>query len=185
LAALRETKAEDIPLPEVDFRNKDEPALEKFVDVAESSGIQILDSEDISLQDLLNELRKKKKIQTSLGSHKKQFPVLLEETDPYNKENAPDLFVCEGHFGVAENAAIWLDDAVLPSRILAFLPEELIIILSKGDIVTDMHQAYKIVQERDYTYGLFIAGPSKTADIEQTLITGAQGAKNLKVLLID
>lgn len=185
MSALREAKAEKEALPTLDFRNEGESALENFVEMAKRSGIEVLDSKELSLQDLLIELRKTKKIQTSLANHTNDFPVLLDENDPYNKKNAPDVFICKGHFGVAENAAIWLDDAVLPSRLLAFLPEELIIILSRERIVADMHQAYQIVQERDYTYGLFVAGPSKTADIEQTLVTGAQGAKSLKVFLMN
>ncbi len=48
-----------------------------------------------------------------------------------------------------------------------------------------MHQAYKLIAERKRNFGLFISGPSKTADIEQCLVIGAQGAMSLTVFLIE
>ena len=48
----------------------------------------------------------------------------------------------------------------------------------------DMHNAYKRIASRDRTFGLFISGPSKTADIEQCLVIGAQGAMSLTVVLV-
>lgn len=47
-----------------------------------------------------------------------------------------------------------------------------------------MHEAYAKIENPDFDYGLFMTGPSKTADIEQTLVTSAQGAKKLTVLLV-
>ena len=36
-----------------------------------------------------------------------------------------------------------------------------------------------------YNFGTFISGPSKTADIEQALVIGAQAARGVTVVLVD
>jgi L-lactate dehydrogenase complex protein LldG len=48
-----------------------------------------------------------------------------------------------------------------------------------------MHEAYRRIEFNDYGYGTFISGPSKTADIAQVLVMGAQAARSATVLLID
>jgi L-lactate dehydrogenase complex protein LldG len=48
-----------------------------------------------------------------------------------------------------------------------------------------MHQAYERIGNQEYGFGTFIAGPSKTADIEQSLVLGAHGARGLTVFLMD
>ena len=57
-------------------------------------------------------------------------------------------------------------------------------ILQKKDLCLHMHHAYEIIANRTRTFGLFISGPSKTADIEQCLVIGAQGAMSLTILLV-
>lgn len=95
-----------------------------------------------------------------------------------------DVAVVRGSFGVAENGAVWITDYG-KHRALLFIAEALVIILSKNNIVDNMHQAYsreEMSGKRDF--GTFISGPSKTADIEQALVFGAHGARSLTVILI-
>ena len=47
-----------------------------------------------------------------------------------------------------------------------------------------MEEAYKKIDPKTLKYALFISGPSKTADIEQTLVIGAHGAKTTTVFLV-
>ena len=47
-----------------------------------------------------------------------------------------------------------------------------------------MHEAYQKIGNSEYGFGSFIAGPSKTADIEQSLVLGAHGARGLTVFLM-
>ena len=94
-----------------------------------------------------------------------------------------DIAIVKGIFGVAENGAIW----ILPGqhRIVPFICETLVAIINRQDLVADMHEAYKKLQDIEYDYGVFISGPSKTADIEQTLVIGAQGPSKMIVLIIN
>ena len=93
------------------------------------------------------------------------------------------LAILQGKFGVAENGAIWLDEEDLEFRVLPFITEHLVIVLDKTQLVGNMHQAYRKIGTTHSAFGVFIAGPSKTADIEQSLVIGAHGAKSLKVII--
>ncbi len=96
-----------------------------------------------------------------------------------------DLLIVKGHFAVAENAAIWLTEDIMGQRVAPFINQYLAIVIKKSDIVDTMHQAYERIGSADYGFGVFIAGPSKTADIEQSLVLGAHGARGLHVFLIE
>ena len=96
-----------------------------------------------------------------------------------------DEFRVKGSFGVAENGAVWIE--ALPegaTRRDLFIHETLIISLDKTQIVNNMHEAYRRLGEKSEGYGLFISGPSKTADIEQALVFGAHGPRELCIELL-
>jgi L-lactate dehydrogenase complex protein LldG len=88
-------------------------------------------------------------------------------------------------FGVAENGAVWVTEAQYKIRALPFICSHLAVLLRKKDIVPDMHAAYQCIGSSDYGFGLFIAGPSKTADIEQSLVLGAHGPKSMTVFVME
>ncbi|KAA6345347.1 Lactate utilization protein C [termite gut metagenome] len=88
-----------------------------------------------------------------------------------------------GKTGVAENGAIWLEDADMPHRLLPFITQHLILKLDTDRIVATMQEAYRLLRMNESGFGVFISGPSKTADIEQSLVYGAHGAKELTVIL--
>lgn len=96
--------------------------------------------------------------------------------------NAVEVSVLKAEVGVVENAALWLPEKNMLHRSLPFITQHLILVIDKKDIVNDMHQAYKKL-DLD-SYGVFIAGPSKTADIEQSLVIGAHGARTHTVFLL-
>ena len=86
--------------------------------------------------------------------------------------------------GVAENGSVWLYESQLINRILPFICQHLVICLDEKNIVPTMHEAYQQIDVAKEGYGLFLAGPSKTADIEQSLVIGAHGARSLVVYLL-
>lgn len=104
--------------------------------------------------------------------------------DPHSLKDV-ELTIIKAHFGVAENSALWVTDDILGQRVVPFITQYLAIIVNKKDLIPTMHQAYDRIGDQEYGFGTFIAGPSKTADIEQSLVLGAHGARGLVVFLMD
>lgn len=104
--------------------------------------------------------------------------------DPHSLQDV-ELTILKAHFGVAENSGLWVTDDILGQRVAPFIAQYLAIIVNKKDIVPTMQQAYNLIGNQEYGFGTFIAGPSKTADIEQSLVLGAHGARGLIVFLLD
>ena len=107
-------------------------------------------------------------------------------------EVSPDLTELEkldrvyirGSLGVAENGAIWVEEAAMGNRILPFIAQELVLVLREEELVPTMHEAYQRIRINQEGFGVFIAGPSKTADIEQSLVIGAHGPVALTVWIL-
>ena len=99
--------------------------------------------------------------------------------------NGTDVGIIRGSFGVAENACVWIPQT-MKEKAVCFISENLIILLPKSQIVNNMHEAYKRIEfDKEYDgYGTFISGPSKTADIAQVLVMGAQAARSATILLL-
>jgi L-lactate dehydrogenase complex protein LldG len=103
--------------------------------------------------------------------------------DPHELEGL-DVFVCEATLGVAENGAVWLPESRLGQRAAPFLARRLVVVLREQVVAGDMHDAYERIRIDDEGFGIFIAGPSKTADIEQSLVVGAHGPAAHVVILV-
>ncbi len=113
--------------------------------------------------------------------------VQLDAIDDPHDLKAIDYAILPGHFAVAENAAIWVTDEAVAHRAIYFLTQHLAIIVPAGEIVNNMHEAYRKLATKgglDQHFGAFISGPSKTADIEQSLVIGAHGARSLSVFFV-
>jgi len=112
------------------------------------------------------------------------LPATLPVTSdtPIDRLAAVELAVLRAAFGVAENGTVWLPEANMLHRALPTITQHLVLVLDQRNLVATMHQAYAQVTDVG-GYGMFLAGPSKTADIEQSLVIGAHGARSLTVLL--
>lgn len=96
-----------------------------------------------------------------------------------------DVFCCRASFGIAENGAVWLPLSHLIHRAALFLATNVIVMLDAHALVATFHDAYEFVDVSREAFGVFVAGPSKTADIEQSLVVGAHGPKSLTVVLTE
>ncbi|MBO9571630.1 MAG: LUD domain-containing protein [Chitinophagaceae bacterium] len=106
-------------------------------------------------------------------------------TDVIESADNIDVAVLSAHFGVAENGAVWLTEDIMCDRVLPFICQHLVVVISADNIVPNMHEAYKTIGNRDSGFSIFIAGPSKTADIEQSLVLGAHGPISMTVFILE
>jgi L-lactate dehydrogenase complex protein LldG len=107
-----------------------------------------------------------------------------EEIISTNELDTLELAIIEGQFGIAENGAVWISDQNFNHRSIPFITLHLFLILNENEIVENMHEVYTRLSSFDEGYGVFISGPSKTADIEQSLVIGAQGPLSATIFLI-
>jgi L-lactate dehydrogenase complex protein LldG len=108
----------------------------------------------------------------------------VEEVHDPRALNDVDVGVVRSRLGVAEAGAIWLSQVELVVNAPGVLSQHLIVLLDPGVIVDSMHDAYGRLDLAASPYGIFLAGPSATGDIEGVIIHGAQGARSLTVLLL-
>lgn len=106
------------------------------------------------------------------------------EQSPFDLEII-DFAIARGEFAVAENGAVWVQEHSDWHRIAYFITQHLALVLPTSDVVNNMHEAYARLSFDENRFGAFISGPSKTADIEQSLVIGAQGPRSHIVFLVD
>jgi L-lactate dehydrogenase complex protein LldG len=116
----------------------------------------------------------------SLGAVNSEITAL---SDAHTLEPVFKTYI-QGELAVAENGSVWLDEKNMVNRLLPFICQHLILVVNIDRIVATMHDAYQQITIDKEGYGLFLAGPSKTADIEQSLVIGAHGARSLVVYLL-
>ncbi|CAL1519269.1 LUD domain-containing protein [Chitinophaga sp. MM2321] len=181
LAAVKEHQPEAAALPSLDGLSGNMPAtLEAYRKVLESLGGSLFEINDSSeIQPLLAQhypdLKRIVTIDDAQQPWVNEDPHLLEDVD---------MAIVPGQWGVAENGAIWLTEQNIKVRVLPFICQHLAIVLPQQSILATMHDAYEKIGAPETGFGVFIAGPSKTADIEQSLVLGAHGAKSLVVFVI-
>lgn len=108
----------------------------------------------------------------------------LEAIDDPHQLADVDFAVLPGELAVAENAAVWVSTDRVLERTLYFLSQHLAIVVPADRLVHNLHEAYARIQPARHRFGAFVSGPSKTADIEQSLVIGAHGARSLTVFLL-
>lgn len=120
------------------------------------------------------------------NNNQKVISVLEQKNVTISKDElyAVDIACMHGGIAVAENAAIWLAEKNMGNRMLPFSTQQLWLIIEEKNIVHNMHEAYNIINIAEEGFGVFIAGPSKTADIEQSLVIGAHGPVAFTVFIL-
>lgn len=158
--------------------------LVQFISISEGVGGKVVELEPgKDINDLIRELYPEAK---EIASNLLEITIATRNPDTIGSPQAlnnTDVGVIRGMFGVAENGCIWIPQQMV-EKAVCFISENLVILLKKSEIVNNMHEAYKRIEFNDYGYGTFISGPSKTADIAQVLVMGAQAARSATVVLM-
>ena len=186
LQSIKKNKPDLLPVPQIDENkfSEDINLKEVFKNSISLVGgtIKEIESNAIDTEIKAIYLNAKRIVSVTEKSSLGTISV-TQKTDPHTLEDI-DLAIVEGELGVSENGAIWVTANNSIVRALPFITNDLVIILNKEKICLHMLNAYDIISTRKRDFGVFISGPSKTADIEQCLVVGAHGAMSLTVLLV-
>jgi len=187
LAALQQNQPELTPLPDTLSFPRDESLdlKEKFITMAEGIGSKVY---NIASFDEIAPLIKAsfpdaKRILTVVPELvSAEIPAFELHEDPHTYEDV-DVAIFKPRIAVAENSALWITEDLMGVRALPFITQHIMMVVDRNTLVPDMHAAYEQIGLADYGFSTFISGPSKTADIEQSLVLGAHGPRSMTIFL--
>lgn len=186
LNSLRKNVRETYDMPELSFKKRtfEDPVkafIETTITTAGAKLMEIKPDDDINQK--IREVYPDARIIASNipGVEANLNPDTLAEAQELEKT---DVGVIKGEVACAENGCVWIPQT-MKEKAICFISECLVILVSRKNIVSNMHEAYERIQFNDYGFGTFISGPSKTADIEQSLVYGAQAARGVTIFLTD
>lgn len=187
LSAIKANQPESTVLPGITiFDTEDKGSLKEFAGVLSSVGgkaFYVSGNEEIT-ELILAEHGPAAKIVSPLPEFKALCDERIEAISSAHNLYDVDVAILKARFGVAENGAVWLTEDQMYHRVLPFICQHLAVIIEAKAIVPTMHQAYGLIDGTTYGFGTFIAGPSKTADIEQSLVIGAHGPRSMTVFIM-
>jgi L-lactate dehydrogenase complex protein LldG len=116
-----------------------------------------------------------------------QYEYPFFETDKDFDQAQVGFTLCEAL--IARNGSILLSNGNMAGRRLSIYPPVHIVLAYTSQLVPDLKDGFKLLKQK---YGNAlpsmisnVTGPSRTADIEKTLVLGAHGPKELFVFLLD
>lgn len=188
LEAIKQNKPESSPLP--DLKSSAGPLPDKvakfreMVTVAGAKCIEVASMAQVKTElDALFQQLDVKTVFTRLTDPDINTVDHDALKSPHDLKSV-DMVLEEGGLAVAENGAIWVEDEAIKFRAAWYITQHLAIMVKRENIVDNMLEAYQKVKLNRPGFSCFISGPSKTADIEQSLVIGAHGARSLTVFLI-
>lgn len=144
--------------------------IESLLNLAEERGWRKIYCWEKPLQDMLT-----------------QYEYPFFETDKDFEQAEVGFTLCEAL--IARNGSILISNANTAGRRLSIYPNIHIVLAYTSQLVMDISDAFKLLKIK-YSNSQpslisTITGPSRTADIEKTLVLGAHGPKELFVFLLD
>ena len=169
----------EVPLPSYDnFGIKFEDKFQTFSTMIESVGGKALLINKSDLDKTIKELYPDEKQIASNVEFCNVGNFNANEQEDVHTLKDIDLAVVKGNFAIAENGAFWMKVEENRLTVLYFIAQNIVIVIDEKYILNNMHEAYQKLNFDNNGYGVFISGPSKTADIEQSLVIGAHGPKS-------
>ena len=184
IKTVRHHIMEQYEMPQIQIKGVEyADKISQFMEMSKGVGGQaILLERDKDVNDVIRELYPDaRKVCSNVPSISIATTSPDQFDDPHQMREI-DLGIIEGEIGVAENGCVWVPQNVR-QKVVYFVSEYLVILLDRKKIVNNMHEAYRDLKFSEKGFGVFISGPSKTADIEQSLVVGAHGAKGVTVIL--
>lgn len=115
--------------------------------------------------------------------------LVVEHRPPVRDEPAPDLVGITGCFAaIAETGTLAMVSGPQTPAAMTLLPETHIAVVPVSRLVSHMEAVFDLLRAElgQPPRALnFISGPSRTADIEQTLVLGAHGPYRVHLLLLE
>ena len=144
--------------------------IENLLDLTEKNNWRRIYAWETGLQSLLS---------------KYEFPFYSTDTEFLNADVG--ITFCEAL--VARNGSVLVSNGTAAGRRLSIYPHIHIVIAYTSQLVLDLKDGFKVLKEK-YPENMpsmisNITGPSRTADIEKTLVLGAHGPKELYVFLLE
>jgi L-lactate dehydrogenase complex protein LldG len=186
LSSIKKNISESFDMPDISIKGVQyADKLAQFIDISKAVGgdAQLVEKGE----DINEKIRQLYPNAKTFASNVPEITIATINPDTVNAAqelDGTDVSIVVGEIGVAENGCVWIRQS-MKEKVAYFIPEYLVILLKRDKIVNNMHEAYKEISFNDYGFGTFISGPSKTADIEQALVMGAQSAKGVTVLLTE
>lgn len=185
LEEVKRNQPSAVPLPELGFQGPKQNNVQEYIDTFTSVGGKAVTVDNLdSIKALIMEqFEANTRMITTLPEFAGALEMYSAEADPRSFENV-EMALIRGHFAVAENGAVWFTEEIMGQRIIPFICKHLAVVVEAAAIVPTMHEAYERIGAGNYGFGVFIAGPSKTADIEQALVLGAHGPLSMTVFIV-
>jgi len=155
--------------------------IEKILIKTKAKNIVRTNEEIINRLDLNKYLKSKNYKETIIFNKK---PLTSEKIK--NICSKADIGISSADFAIAETGSIVIIPGSNKSKMVSLLPTTHIVIIHPKLIINSLEELFLKLPEIQKNSSInIISGPSRTADIEQTIVIGAHGPKEVHLIICD